>query len=46
MIPEIVKFWKWVNDKLIGIVTSSTVYHVSIENVSGTNLKISPQKIC
>ncbi len=37
LIPEGVRFWTWVNPNLLGIVGNSSVYHISIENVTGKN---------
>lgn len=45
-VPEQIKFWKWVNSTTLALVGVSSVYHVSIKNVSGFNNKVEAKKIC
>lgn len=33
-IPEHVKFWDWVDENTLGCVGNSSVYHISIKNVT------------
>lgn len=34
VVPEMVKYWKWLNSDLLGIVGSNSVYHISLSNMS------------
>lgn len=41
---EDITFWKWVNDKTIGIVTAKSVYHWTLEDADSST-STSPVKI-
>ena len=34
VIPESVKYWRWIDNNLLGIIGSSSVYHISIANLA------------
>lgn len=38
--PENIVFWKWVDEKILAIVTTSSVYHVSIANETDKEVKV------
>jgi len=40
VINEDVTFWKWINEKTIGLVTETTVYHWSLDSDSTAPVKI------
>ena len=44
-IPDVVKYWTWVNQKLLGIVGAKSAFHISLEGVTGTNLTVNPEKV-
>ena len=33
VIPEMVKYWRWISNDILGVVGNSSVYHISIANV-------------
>jgi clathrin heavy chain len=37
---ENIVFWRWVTDSILAVVTTSSVYHVSIENEAEKEAKI------
>lgn len=45
IVPDQIKFWKWIDDKLLGIVGNKSAYHLSLEGVSGTDNKLSAEKM-
>lgn len=44
-IPDQIKFWVWVNEKVLGMVGVKSFFHISIENLSGSNLTVNADKI-
>ena len=44
-VPDQVKFWIWVNEKLLGVVGSKSLFHISIDGLSGANLNVSAEKV-
>lgn len=44
VIPETIKFWTWVNDSLIGVVGSTSVYHLNVSKASGGEM-LEPEKL-
>lgn len=45
VIPELVKFWVWVDDQTLGVVGTSAVFHISIKNVTSKGTSVSAEKI-
>ena len=33
VVPEMVKYWKWINHDLLGIVGTTSVYHIATNNI-------------
>lgn len=44
-VPDQIKFWNWVNDKLLGLVGSKGVFQISIDGLTGTNLTVNADKV-
>lgn len=40
-----VKYWTWIDDKLLGMVGSTSVYHLSLEGVVGANNNVNVEKV-
>jgi len=37
---ENIVFWKWVNSKILAVITSTSVYHVNIANENAKEVKV------
>lgn len=33
VVPEMVKYWKWIDNDLLSIVGSNSVYHISVNSI-------------
>ena len=44
-VPDQIKYWTWVNNKLLGMVGAKSAFHISLENVSGPNATVVPERI-
>jgi len=40
VIPELVKFWTWIDESTLGVVGLASVYHISIKNVTQKNTSV------
>jgi len=45
VIPELVKFWTWIDESTLGVVGLASVYHISIKNVTQKNTLVQPEKM-
>jgi hypothetical protein len=46
VVPEMVKYWKWIDSELLGIVGSNSVYHISVSNIKDGNNQLTAEKMC
>ena len=44
-VPDQVKFWTWVTDKLIGLVGVKSVFHITVEESSDAAAVVTPEKV-
>lgn len=44
-VPDQIKFWTWVDDKTVGMVGGKSVFHLSLEGVSGTENRVQAEKL-
>lgn len=45
VIPEQVKFWSWVDENTLGVVGNTSIYHISIKNVTQKNTTVQAEKM-
>jgi clathrin heavy chain len=45
LVPDHIKFWTWVNDNLLAVLTNTVIYHISFEGVTGINNQITPVSV-
>ena len=44
VVPEMVKYWKWVDNDTLGVVGNTSVYHISISNIQEGNNSLEAEK--
>jgi clathrin heavy chain len=44
-VPDQIKFWTWVNDKLLGLVGAKGVFQISIDGLTSPNQSVTADKI-
>ena len=44
VVPEMVKYWKWVSEDILGIVGVRNVYHISISGIT-SKTNVSAKKV-